>query len=84
MELLLYFIAGVLFIQYFVPIFDGISTLFLTWIEAKKASLGIDINTAELKVRKALAELDEGPPQPLIGFEIPNSIECEEEEDEKV
>jgi hypothetical protein len=34
---LLYFILGILFVQYIIPIVDGISAWFLTWIEVKRA-----------------------------------------------
>lgn len=36
---LLFFILGILFVQYGIPLFDGISSWFLTWIEAKKIPL---------------------------------------------
>lgn len=77
---LLYFILGILFVQYAIPLIDGISAWFLTWIEAKKAKQSSIINDANIKMRQAAASAEEDPPRRPIGFRVPN--EEEENEDE--
>ena len=77
---LLYFILGILFVQYAIPLIDGISSWFLTWIEAKKAKQSSIINDANIKMRQAAASAEEDPPRQPIGFRVPD--EEEENEDE--
>ena len=77
---LLYFILGILFVQYAIPLIDGISAWFLTWIEAKKAKQSSIINDANIKMRQAAASAEEDPPRRPIGFRVPD--EEEENEDE--
>ena len=45
---LFYCIAGFMLAAYIIPIFDGISSWFLTWVELKKAKLSEGINKYEL------------------------------------
>ena len=78
---LLYFILGILFVQYAIPLIDGVSAWFLTWIEAKKAKQSEVINQVNIKMRKAAASADEDPPRRPIGFRVPDEEE-EYEEDE--
>ena len=78
---LLYFILGILFVQYAIPLIDGISAWFLTWIEAKKAKQSSIINDANIKMRQAAASAEEDPPRRPIGFRVPDEEE-ENEEDE--
>lgn len=78
---LLYFILGILFITYVIPLMDGISAWFLTWIEAKKAKQSEVINQTNIKMRQAAASAEEDPPHRLIGFRVPDEEE-EYEEDE--
>lgn len=80
---LLYFILGILFVQVFIPIIDGISAWFLTWVEAKKAKQSSIINDANIKMRKAAASAEEDPPRRQIGFRMPDAEELEEEEYEE-
>jgi hypothetical protein len=77
---LLYFILGILFVQYAIPLIDGVSAWFLTWIEAKKAKQSEVINQVNIKMRKAAASADEDPPRRPIGFRMPDAEELEEEE----
>lgn len=79
---LLYFILGILFVQYAIPLIDGVSAWFLTWIEAKKAKQSEVINQVNIKMRKAAASADEDPPRRPIGFRMPDAEELEEEENE--
>ena len=77
---LLYFILGILFVTYVIPLMDGISSWFLTWVEAKKAKQSEVINQTNIKMRQAAASAEEDPPRRPIGFRLPD--EEEENEDE--
>ena len=48
---LLYFILGIIFVTYVIPLLDGISEWFLTWVEAKKAKQSEIINLTNIKMR---------------------------------
>ena len=78
---LLYFILGIVFITYVIPLLDGVSAWILTWIEAKKAKQSSVINDANIKMRKAAASAEQDPPRRPIGFRVPDEEE-EYEEDE--
>jgi hypothetical protein len=65
---LLYFILGFVFAVYIIPIFDGISAWFLTWVEAKKAKQSEIINHTNIKMRQAGASADDDSTKRLIGF----------------
>ena len=78
---LLYFILGFVFAVYIIPLFDGLSAWFLTWVEAKKAKQSEVINQTNIKMRQAAASAEEDPPRRLIGFRVPDEEE-EYEEDE--
>lgn len=77
---LLYFILGFVFAVYIIPLFDGLSAWFLTWVEAKKAKQSEVINQTNIKMRKAAASAEEDPPRRPIGFRVPDAEELEEEE----
>ena len=80
---LLYFILGFMFAVYLIPLLDGISSWFLTWIEAKKTKQSEIINQTNIKMRQAAASADTDSPKRLIGFSVPNDdYEEEDEEDE--
>ena len=76
---LLYFILGILFVTYVIPLLDGISAWFLTWVEAKKAKQSEVINQANIKMRQAAASAEEDPPRRPIGFRVPDEEEEYEE-----
>ena len=78
---LLYFILGILFVTYVIPLMDGISSWFLTWVEAKKAKQSEVINQTNIRMRQAAASAEEDPPRRPIGFRVPDEEE-EYEEDE--
>ncbi len=78
---LLYFILGIIFVQYMIPLFDGVIGWFLTWVEAKKAKQSEVINQTNIKMRQAAASAEEDPPRRPIGFRVPDEEE-EYEEDE--
>lgn len=48
---LIYFILGLVFVSYIMPILDSASSWFMTWIEAKKATQSEKINLANIKIR---------------------------------
>ena len=75
-----YFILGIIFVTYIIPLLDGISAWFLTWVEAKKAKQSEIINLTNIKMRQAATSAEEDSPKRLIGFRMPD--EEEEYEDE--
>ena len=78
---LLYFILGIIFVTYVIPLFDGVSAWFLTWVEAKKAKQSEIINQINIKMRQAAASAEDDSPKRLIGFCMSDEKE-EYEEDE--
>ena len=68
---LFYFIAGILFIYFIVPLVEGLSGLILTWLERLKSKEAAEI----YKIKQSLTD-DEGPSR-AIGF-----VYEEEEEEE--
>lgn len=80
---LLYFILGILFIQYVILILDGLTTLLLAWIEAKKAKQSEIVSLANIKIRQAAASADSDGPQRLIGFCRDDEEDYYEEEDDE-
>ena len=78
---LLYFILGILFVTYVIPLLDGISSWFLTWVEAKKAKQSEVINQTNIKMRQAAASAEEDPPRRPIGFRVPDEEEGYEEDE---
>lgn len=64
---LIYFVLGIIFVSYLIPILDGASSWLLTWIEAKKATQSEKVNRANIKMRQEAASAD-GSPVRTIGF----------------
>lgn len=79
---LLYFILGIIFVTYVIPLLDGVSAWFLTWVEAKKAKQSEIINQTNIKMRQAAASAEEDPPRRPIGFRMPDPKDYDEEENE--
>ena len=79
---LLYFILGILFVQYIIPLIDGFTAWILTWVEAKKAKQSEIVNQININMRQAAASTEADPPRRAIGFCTPESEDYEEEEDE--
>ena len=79
---LLLFILGMLIIQFIFPLLDGLLSLILAKIEAKKALYSETINMTNIRVKKAMSELKENSSH-SIGF-VTNDDEdyFEEEEDD--
>ena len=80
---LLFFLLGVLFVSYVIPLLDGLSTLFLAWIETKKISYSELINQTNINMRRAVEEAEEDPPKKLIGFCREDDDDYQEEEDDE-
>lgn len=79
---LLYFILGFIFATCLIPLLDGVSAWFLTWVEAKKAKQSEIINQTNIKMRQAAASAEDDSPQRLIGFCREDDYEEEEDEEE--
>lgn len=80
----LFFIFGILFSQYIMPIMDGFGTLILTWMESKKTKHNEIVTASNIKLRKLADEEDDDKPKYHIGFAPPvkKEKEIEEEDDE--
>jgi hypothetical protein len=77
---LFYCIAGFMLAAYVIPILDGISSWFLTWVELKKAKLSENINKYNIKMRQDSEAAEVEPPRNVIGFQVSNPEEYDEEE----
>ena len=80
---LLYFILGVLFVQYVIPLFDGITTWFLAWVEEKKSNQSIVINDVNIQLRQAVEAAEQDPPRRPIGFCTSDAEDYDEEEEDE-
>jgi hypothetical protein len=74
--LLGYFILGMLMVQAFFPLIDGIAAMLLTALEALKGYFGIKVAEYNSQIRKIAIEDEDDKPKCRIGFTT------EEEEDE--
>ena len=81
---LLYFILGFVFAVYLIPLLDGISAWFLTWVEAKKVKQSEIINLTNIKMRQATTSAEDDPPKRLIGFCREDDYKEEEDDDDEV
>ena len=79
---LMYFILGILFVQYVIPLLDGITTWFLAWVEAKKSKQSVIINDVNIQMRQAAEAAEQDPPRRQIGFCVDDAEDQEDEEDE--
>lgn len=76
----LFFVFGILFAQYIIPLLDGIGSLFLTFMESQKAKLSESINESNIRMRQA-ADREDNSKSP-IGFSIPKKEVKEDEEND--
>lgn len=74
---LFYFILGILFVQYIIPLFDSFTSLVMAWAESKKAGYSEIINDINLKIEKATTSAEKPN---AIGFQLPETYEEEDEE----
>lgn len=77
---LVYFILGILFISYLLPIVESLSSWLMTWIEAKKATQSEIVNQSNIKMRQDAASADVTPMH-VIGFQLPDDDYIEEDEE---
>lgn len=70
---LIYFIAGILFIYFVVPLVEGLAELILAWIEKIKTAQAAEI----YKIKQSVTEEEEETPRAVVGF-----VYQEEEEEE--
>lgn len=84
MTYLLIFLAGILFIQFIMPLLDGLLSVVLLALEAKKAALSEKVNESNIKMKQAATSAEEAmyPKPRQIGFTAPaEEYETEEDED---
>lgn len=84
MSVFLYFIAGIIFIQWIVPIGDALANLIISYLEMLKGKASLGITQYNAQIQK-LAEEIANPPEiahHVIGFQVPSSEDYEEEEDD--
>lgn len=70
------FILGILFIMVAQPIIDGITSLFLTWVEDIKTAVGVKI----AEKGQQIDALSATEPQYAIGFAVPEEEEYEDDD----
>ena len=70
------FILGILFIMVAQPIIDGITSLFLTWVEDIKTAVGVRI----AEKGQQIDALSANEPQYAIGFAVPEEEEYEDDD----
>jgi hypothetical protein len=78
------FIASSAFAVYLIPLLDGLSAWFLTWVEAKKAKQSEIINQINVKMRQAAASAEDDSPKRLIGFCRDDDYKEEEDEEDEI
>lgn len=78
----LFFIFGILFSQYIMPLMDGFGALILTWMESKKTKHNEIVTTSNIKLRKLADREDDDNLKYKIGFEPPATKEKETEEED--
>lgn len=84
MTYLLIFVAGILFVQFIMPLLDGLLSWVLLALEAKKAALSEKVNESNIKMKQAATSAAEAnfPKPRTIGFTAPaEEYETEEDED---
>lgn len=78
-EYLLIFLAGIVFSDYIIPLFDGLLKLILTWFEYPKQICSEKINESEARIKQTLS--DSSNTVKKIGFVIEEDESNTEEED---
>ena len=83
--MIIYFIAGVLFGIFLLPILDSLIELLQVIIENKKGKYALDIAKLNKQVAE-LSELEKDEPIQTVamGFHIPSSVEEEFDDDDDV
>lgn len=80
---LLFFILGILFVNFINPVIEELCNLFLTIIETKKGEYAIKIADYNKKVLEIKGEDEEKEPLHVMGFQWTPEDEDDEEEYEE-
>jgi hypothetical protein len=75
---LVYFISGILFTQYLIPLLDGFIAWILSLFELKRGRIAEEM--AEIELSISTMENSKQPPSNQIGFQINNDVEVGEDE----
>ena len=78
---LLYFLLGVIFSIFLLPILSKSSEIVITWLERFEARLGEDINESNLRIKKANMDIEDKPLR-QIGFSFDDDVAEDKEEDD--
>ena len=78
----LFFVIGILFSQYAMPLMDSFGALILAWVESKKVKHSEIVTRANIRMQKEIDRDD--TPKNAYGFVVPSIEEeiIEEEDDE--
>lgn len=82
MKALTFFILGIVFIQWCIPLGDSLIELIITWFELLKGKAGVKITKYNVAITKMKDELDAPIANNLIGFQVDSTEEDEEEYEE--
>ncbi len=80
--MLYYFLLGIIFIQWCIPLGDSLVELIVSAIETLKGKLGVKISKYNAEIQKIADDLDKPIAHNLIGFQVDSSEEDEEEYEE--
>ena len=75
-----YFILGILLVAFLLPLIDGLSSLFLTMIEALKGYFNVKIIKYNKEMLKIKEENEDYKPINTIGFTFEEDQEDEDDE----
>ncbi len=80
--ILLYFLLGIFFIQWFFPILESLSELATAAIELLKGKVGLKLAKYNAQIQKITEEMDAPIADHVIGFKVdPIDDEGEDEEE---
>jgi len=79
--ILLYFLLGIFFMQWFVPILESLSELAAAVIELWKGKVGLQLTKYNAEIKKVTDEMDSPIADHVIGFKV-DPIEEGDDEDE--
>ena len=80
MEILVYFILGIVFIQWVVPILDSFTSLILTLIEYCKAKVSVPIAKYNTKIQESANPYKDIEDKHIAGFVASEEDENTDEE----
>lgn len=80
--ILLYFLLGIIFCQWVMPLIDGILNVILTALETVKGKLSVKITDYTIQIQN-MSNPDTEIPKNVIGFALPDYEEEEDEEEDE-